>query len=189
MNMALQVVILVVAIVVAVAGIGAALALRMSARQRERAALRRAAAAAVLPAHATSAAVIPLSRVRAAQQAAKLVAARRAAATAGLHKPANQATRSAEPALAGGLDADSAPVPLDPATAAHKAKLDALQAMLALGDARAAREAGAQAGRSGFADTQTLDDADAPNPPTLPLSLLNLDRAQPSRRGSSGSGR
>ena len=161
MSVALQVLLLVVAIVVAVAGIGAALALRMSARQQGSRVRRRppGAAAAVAP-RARSGEGVPLAPAR----------------TAAVHRHTATAAPGKAPAVPS--------APLTPEQA-HQAKLVALKALLALGDAQAERAA--KSGHGHFADTQPAEDypstqfADR-NDPAQPVSLLNLDKL-PQRRG------
>lgn len=103
----------------------------------------------------------PSSRPRAAAPAA---AARPAPATVKATTLAS-ATRVAEPSP----------------EQAHQAKLEALQAMLALGDKE---QAAAKAGDGSFPDTQPTDPGyastefvDRADPPTIQVSLLNLDQA------------
>lgn len=162
MGMALQVMLLVVGIVVAVGGIGLALALRQLSRQRKPAALARRMAhhRAAVPSQAG--ALAPAASRAMPLDAAKATAASRAAA--------------ASPATAAAAAPTAAPAaPLS----AHDSKLQALQALLALGDARAEREP-----VSGFDDTQPVDEryaatqfADRRDNPPSQLSLLNLDKA------------
>jgi hypothetical protein len=102
-----------------------------------------------------------------------------------------RAAESAAPAGAAATAASAAAapaLPLDPVQA-HKAKLAALQAVLALGDAKAERDA--KAGRSSFADTQALDDdddyaatqfVDRGEAAAASGSLMNLDRPDPVRQ-------
>ncbi|MFT3817914.1 MAG: hypothetical protein QM750_09850 [Rubrivivax sp.] len=149
MSVALQVLLLVVAIVVAVAGLGVALALRLSSRQRLR------------------------------QRQMHQHQAQKAAARGAVKPAARAAARGAAPARSPAPAPAAVPAaPLDPEQA-HKAKLAALQAMLALGDERAEREA--RSGKVQFADTQPMDD-DAASPfagrgdAAQEISLLNLDR-------------
>lgn len=107
----------------------------------------------------------PSSRPRAAAPAA---AARSAPATVKATTLAS-ATRVAEPTP----------------EQAHQAKLEALQAMLALGD----REQAAAKGKGvSFADTEPTDAGyastefvDRADPPTIQVSLLNLDKEQRKR--------
>jgi hypothetical protein len=160
MSVVLQVLLLVVAIVVAVAGIGAALALRLSSRQQAARLRRRpsGAASAVVP-ESRMGKVVPLASARAAAQ--RQVQATEPAASPATPNP-----------------------PLTPEPA-HQAKLVALQALLALGDAQAERAA--KSGRGHFADTQPAEDDPSTQfldrlDPAQPVSLLNLDKL-PARRG------
>ncbi|MFO1327906.1 MAG: hypothetical protein U1F56_11155 [Rubrivivax sp.] len=152
----MQVMLLVLAIVVAVAGIGIALALRMSARQRKRRAQQQ----------------LTKTRPRSAR-----AGARPAAAPAQVIPLARARAEAAAEAAT-----SKAPANQDP-EAAHKAKLAALQALLALGDAKAEQAKGVS-----FADTQPAGDEyastqfvdGAPN-----VSLLDLERL-PAKRKSPG---
>ncbi len=177
MSVALQVLVLVVAIVVAVAGLGVTLALRLSSRQRLR--QRR------LHQHEVQKAVARGGAVKATTHPTAKAAAPPASksATKPATKPADTArhvppVRDAAPATSVRTTPTPA-VPLDPEQA-HKAKLAALQAMLALGDERAEREA--KSGKVQFADTQPLDDLAAAAPSAgrsdaaKEISLLDLDR-------------
>jgi flagellar basal body-associated protein FliL len=161
MSVVLQVLLLVVAIVVAVAGIGVALALRLSSRQQAARLRRRpsGAASAVVP-ESRMGKVVPLASARAA------AAQRQAQATEPAASPATP----------------NPPLTPEPA---HQAKLVALQALLALGDAQAERAA--KSGRGHFADTQPAEDDPSTQfldrlDPAQPVSLLNLDKL-PARRG------
>jgi hypothetical protein len=137
-----------------------ALALRLSGRQRAQPVRHRQHGLAAGRPRGPSAAVIPLARVRAAAAAA---------GAAGV------------PAASGGAAPESAPVPLDPEQA-HRAKLAALQALLALGDAKA--EQAARSGGAQFADTEAVGDDDyaatqlfdRSEAPSGQASLLNLDK-------------
>ena len=88
-------------------------------------------------------------------------------------------------ALSEDLPPGMAAVPLNPEQA-RLAKLAALQAMLALGDAKAERAA--KSGKVKFADTEPADEGyastefvDCADPPTMQISLLNLDKVPPKR--------
>ena len=95
-------------------------------------------------------------------------------------KARGSTARSASPAAA-------SPAPAAPMTPeqAHQAKLAALQALLALGDAKAEREA--ESGHGQFADTQPAEDEYPAtqfvdrSDPAQPVSLLNLDKLPPRR--------
>lgn len=159
MGMALQVMLLVVAIVVAVAGIGVALALRMSGRQRRRTTRAGHRASTAVAAHPR---VVHDGAPSASMARARAEAAAAAAAAAGA-----AAARAAEP---------------QSPEEAHKAKLAALQAMLALGDAKAEKDGGSQT----FADTQPVDDSHATtqfSESQLPdARAADPDRTLPQRR-------
>ena len=85
-------------------------------------------------------------------------------------------------------DPQRSPWPLEELAAltpeqAHQAKLAALQALLALGDAKAERAA--ESGQGQFADTQPADEEYPATQfvdrgdPAQPVSLLNLDKLPP----------
>jgi hypothetical protein len=154
---------LVVAIVVAVAGIGVALTLRLSSRQRGRAPARRPAAAGPGRARRPAAPVTGMGAALAASRASARISADRAVPDAAL-PPAE---------------------PPDPVQA-HQAKLAALQALLELGDAKAAAAEASGIGR--FADTEPVDDdyaatqfVDRSDAAAAASPLLNLDKLKPRR--------
>lgn len=154
MSVALQVLLLVVAIVVAVAGLGVALALRLARRQSQ--------------------------AVKSGTVGAKASRTRREARAAPAPTPG--LSPAPAPAASSTVASMSRP-PAEPLTPeqAHQAKLEALQAMLALGDAKA--EALARGGKAQFADTQPTEDypttqfSDRDNPASQ-ISLLALDKVK-----------
>ncbi len=152
MSVTLEVMLLAVALLVVVGGIGVALALRTAPRRSSRHKGRDARPA----------------RRHAAAGAGSAAAARPAA-------PVKIKSTTLASATA---------APVDPEQA-HQAKLAALQALLAQGDGK-----GKVKGQDGqFADTEPTDHGyastefvDRADPPTMQISLLNLDKAQPRRK-------
>ncbi len=188
MGVALQVLLMVGAIVVAVAGIGIALALRFSARQRS--GPRRADVMAE---------TVPMQRRAPARHGARestrgatrdaageaVRSPARESARNAAHAPAHDPVREAHASLAAAQPhrhraSPASALQLTPEQA-HRAKLVALQALLAAGDAKAAQRqppdyADTQAFNDDYPPTQFGDDMGASPPP---VSLLNLDAAAP----------